>query len=166
MLIMPMLLLVVTPNTAYANNNKSDEDPVAKGPACEYTVTYQETSTSRDKPYDLETHRATNQTSAAQNMTVSYSTTRTFTGNVSLSAERDVIMWKIGGKAEIGFGRTETKTFTATTNVPAYTTFYCEVGSLLTTTNGKLNYVNTDCTKSSKSVNLEFTTGRHVRWYE
>ena len=162
-LITAMLLIAVMPSVVFAESE--DEGAQTKGPICQYTVAYNESDTSSG-PTGLQTHQAINETGTSQNMSVTYTRTKQFTGNVSVAAERELILWKIGGEVEVGYGQTESETLTATVTVPPYTMYYCKTGSLMTTTTGKIKYIYTDCSQSSKNVNLQFTTGKNVRWYE
>lgn len=143
----------------------TEKGAVLRGPACPIHQYYREKSTSYENPVSVKTYKAVNNTGTTQLMEVSCTRKVYFEGSISGSTEAGMIFASIGVRAETKFGSSYTETFSVKTNVPAHKTYYCNVGSLSTSTNGSIVTVESDCSKTYRSVYARFTTGQYVEWH-
>lgn len=152
--------------TIYADEAKVPNDSETRAPVCEYMISYTE-STSSNKPYNIVTTMAINETATTQTMTVNKTRSRTFSGNISATAERQAVLAKVGGRVEVGYGVTNTVSVSASTVVPGNTTYKVDIGSILLTTSGTISITNKDCSLTKKNnLNLKWTEGEYIRWYK
>lgn len=155
------LFIAIVP--VYAEGNEGDATTYGVG--CNASTAYIQSTKNLGTTIDT-TVTAKNSTATAQ--VISYTTQRTvmYTGNVSAKADRDVIVKKIGLSFEIGYGVTTTTGYTVSTNVPAYTTYYCDIGSSTVYSSGTLKYTYDDCSTSQKTAYLNYTYGPYAHWHK
>lgn len=166
LLALTMLLIFGTLNKSnvFAENEDNIE---LTGIACQYTKSYIPSYLKTNQYLPATTAIAINNTNVAQKQTISKSRTVTYTGNVGVKAERDLITSTIGISAEVEYGTSTTTTHVVDVYVPANTTYYVEIGSYKTTTSGVIKTINTDCsTTSSNNKKLEYTSGPYAKWYQ
>ncbi len=165
-LVLSMLLVFVV--TGSCNVFAQDEDDIElTGVACQYSMSYIPTYLKTNQKYPSNTVTAINNSSVDQKQSITQSRIVTFTGNVGVKAERDIITGTAGISAEVGYGVSETKSHTVEVTVPAHTTIYVEIGSMKTTTSGNIKTINTDCsTTKSSTKRLEYTSGPYAIWYQ
>lgn len=144
----------------------TDEGEIVRGPACPIDQFYSAQSTSYEDPVSVKTYKATNNTGTTQLMTVSCTREIYFEGSISGTADANMIFTSIGVRAETRFGSSYTDSFSVDTYVPAHQTYYCDIGSLSTSTNGSIVTVESDCHRSYRSVYANFTTGQYVEWHK
>lgn len=163
-LVLSMLLVFAV--TGSCNVFAEDEDDIElTGVACQYSMSYIPTYLKTNQKVPSSTVTGTNNTSVEQKQSFTQSRTVTFTGNVSVKAERDIITGTAGISAEVGYGVSTTSSYTVEL-APAHTTMYVEIGSMKTTTSGNIKTINTDCsTTKSSTKRLEYTSGPYATWY-
>lgn len=162
MCIVTTLTLGISTNAHAAGENRDGYSP--KAVRCEISRTYKPSSTTRGVPIVSTVVTAKNSTGTQQSMSYTKSREVYFKGSVTLSAEANYIVGSIGGSVEAGYGNSYTKSVSINLVVPAYTTYYVDVGSLQTSTSGYLVNRFEDCSTTSKSVWVKFTTGQYVEW--
>ncbi len=164
-LVLSMLLVFAV--TGSCNVFAEDEDDIElTGVACQYSMSYIPTYLKTNQKVPSSTVTGTNNTSVEQKQSFTQSRTVTFTGNVSVKAERDIITGTAGISAEAGYGVSTTTSYTVELVVPAHTTMHVEIGSMKTTTSGNIKIINTDCsTTKSSTKRLEYTSGPYATWY-
>lgn len=155
--------ILTSQNVAEAD---TEERIILRGPACPIDQYYSARSTSYEDPVSVKTYKATNNTGTTQLMEVSCTREIYFEGSISGTADANMIFASIGVRAETRFGSSYTDSFSVKTNVPAHQTYYCDIGSLSTSTNGSIVTVESDCHRSYRSVYANFTTGQYVEWHK
>lgn len=160
-----LIVTIFSANPVYAKNEGKPGCELL-GPVCQEYSYYQARSTQKKIPYSVTTHMAKNNTGTTQSISVSATRTISFTGSARSSAEANLIAGSIGVSAEVGYGNTSSRTFQATTNVPPYTTYYCDTGSYLAKTTGSIVKVDHQCNKTYRNVNISLTTGQFAEWYK
>lgn len=142
------------------------DGPIARAPTCQYSKSYIASTTSTNQPYSITTGYYENNTDTTQTAEISLTRSVTYTGTTKISAERELMVAKIGISAETSFGSTYTVSYKVSTAVPAYKTYYVDVGSVINSTSGYMKTINTDCSTTSKYVSIKYTSGPYVKWYK
>lgn len=143
----------------------NDEEPY--GVVCQYYQSYRSQSTTRDEKVSVRKMTGINDTGTEQSESFSASREVSFVGNVSVSAERELILATVGGTVEVSYGVSTTEVHTVNMVIPPYTTYHVEIGSYKTTTYGYIQTTYTDCSTSTSSLkNLKYTTRPYAYWYE
>lgn len=162
------LSLLLLFNTYNLNRVFADDEENIEltGVACQYSMSYIPTYLKTNQKVPSSTVIGTNNTSVEQKQSFKQSRTVTFTGNVSVKAERNIITGTAGISAEVGYGVSTTTSYTVELVVPAHTTMHVEIGSMKTTTSGNIKIINTDCSMTKSSTKrLEYTSGPYAIWY-
>lgn len=151
-------------NPVFAEDGDADQERInPNGIGCTPYDYYTESSQYYDVT-DIVTATAVNNTAAMQSLHISKERTISYYGNVSASYTRELMRSKVGLQVEIGYGAATTTTYQTDVNVPAYTTYYCDIGSNRVKTSGTYGTVEADCSRTSSNGWIQYTYGQYVQW--